>query len=69
MNCQIPCAEYVNNRADHASLRVKPAEESKSNELLNNTYGVVEVIHGDENTNNCATFSICKFLKLFKTRN
>ena len=44
MNCQIPCAEYVNNRADHASLRVKSTEESKSNELLNNSYDVVEVM-------------------------
>ena len=36
--------KYVNNRADHATLGVKPNEESKSNDLLNNSYGVVEVM-------------------------
>ena len=35
---------YVNNRADHAPLEVNPTEERKSNELLNNSYGVVEVM-------------------------
>ena len=39
-----PMWMYVNNRADHASPAVKPTEESKSNELLNNSYEVVEVI-------------------------
>ena len=59
-----PGRKYVNNRADHASLRVNSTAESKSNELSDSSYGVVEVIVM-KNRNICSIFSIYKSLKLF----